>query len=287
MRKLEFMGTVQANTQEMVIPGRDDLFLKPDDWPRQLAPGLLNVLVTGFPEEFDEIGKGEGLERLDARKFRPTLVIPQRKIAGNTLTPDSDHPTRGFAEVWRAEIQVIATGQATTCWMVRIIGSDATRNIQLVAEEDLRSRLNLLDGTPVKVTVWEAESKWKPKTPNETIADWCAAARGIEEDYGTEKAMGYLLGENLLNFLEVAEKDREWRAAIPAFVAEIKALFEPWQLADFLNTPRRLGVLGHVADEEGHRLLREAMDESQKTREDARNLILLEWAKELLLDEDR
>jgi len=83
----------------------------------------------------------------------------------------------------------------------------------------------------------------------------------------------------------VAEKDREWREAIPAFVAEIKAMFEPWQLADFLNTPRRLGALGHASTEEGHRLLREAMEESERVREDARNLMLLEWAKELLMEE--
>ena len=31
-------------------------------------------------------------------------------------------------------------------------------------------------------------------------------------------------------------------------------------------------------------MLREGMDESEKAREDARNLLLLEWAKELLLD---
>jgi hypothetical protein len=32
-------------------------------------------------------------------------------------------------------------------------------------------------------------------------------------------------------------------------------------------------------------MLRDVLDESEKAREDARNLILLEWAKELLLEE--
>src|SRR5271166_3619956 len=122
-------------------------------------------------------------------------------------------------------------------------------------------------------------------TPNEIIESQAEAARNIFEGFGTEKAMGYLIGEKFLNFLEVAETDRHWQEAIPAFVAEIKALFEPFQLAEFLNTPRRLGALGHTADDEGHRLLREALDESDKAREDARNLMLLEWAKELLLEE--
>jgi hypothetical protein len=46
--------------------------------------------------------------------------------------------------------------------------------------------------------------------------------------------MGYVIGEKFLNFLEVAEEDLEWRQAIPTFVAEIKALFEPLQLAEVL-----------------------------------------------------
>lgn len=36
--------------------------------------------------------------------------------------------------------------------------------------------------------------------------------------------MGYLIGEKLLNFLEVAETKDEWRAATPSFVTEIKTL---------------------------------------------------------------
>ncbi len=68
-------------------------------------------------------------------------------------------------------------------------------------------------------------------------------------------------------------------------MAEIKALFEPLQLEEFLNTPRRLGALGHVASEETHRMFREDMEEPEKVQEDARNLMLLEWAKELLLEE--
>jgi hypothetical protein len=285
MRKLEFFGKVQADaTSQLIIPGRDELFLKPDDWPSQLTPAV-EIEVGTFPEGLTKIGEGERLARLDKGAFRPALVIPQRKIGGGTLTPDSDHPTRGFAEVWNADLQVIGTGQEATCWAIWIIGSNATRTLRLVAQENLRSRLKLTDGTAIKVTIWEEESTWKPPTPEKVIADWCEATRGVEDDWGREKAMGYLIGEKFLNFLEVAETDAKWRQAIPAFVTEIKAIFEPWQLAEYLNIPRRLGALGHVADDEGHRMLREALDESEKAREDARNLMLLEWAKELLLEE--
>lgn len=123
-------------------------------------------------------------------------------------------------------------------------------------------------------------------TPTDIIQSQAEAARGILEDFGPEKALGYLIGEKFLNFLEGAETDRQWRQAIPVFVAEIKALFKPLQLAEFLNTPRRLGALGHVASDEAHQMFREALDESEKAREDARNLTLLEWAKQLLLEEE-
>ena len=167
----------------------------------------------------------------------------------------------------------------------RIIGSDNPSQIDLVDQESLRSRLNLDDGAAVKVTVWQAESNWKPPTPAEMVADWCEAARGVDDRFGTEKAMGYLIGEKFLNFLEEAETNREWRQAIPAFVAEIKAIFEHWKLADFLNTPRRLGALGHTSTEEGHRMLRAEWTEEERIQEDAKHMMLLEWAKELLLEE--
>ena len=122
--------------------------------------------------------------------------------------------------------------------------------------------------------------------PTEIIQSQSDAAKNILDDFGPEKAMGYLIGEKFLNFLEVAETDRKWREAIPAFITEIKALFEPNQLAEYLNTPRRLGALGHVASEEAHQMFLDELDEEQLVKEDARNLTLLEWAKELLLEED-
>ncbi len=120
--------------------------------------------------------------------------------------------------------------------------------------------------------------------PTEIIQSQADAARNILQDHGPEKAMGYLIGEKFLNFLEVAETDAKWRQAIPVFVAEITAIFEPWQLAEYLDTPRRLGPLGHVGDEEAHRIFRDQLDEAQKVREDANSLTMLELAKELLLE---
>jgi hypothetical protein len=289
MRKLEFIGTVRAKntgfTHEMQIPGRDALYLRPDDWPERLAPGTLNIEIREFPKTFDEIGTDDGLKKLDEGKFKAALAIPQRLIGGNTVESTRDQPTKGFAQVWQADLHVIATGQEATCWMLRIIGSEDTAEIELVDHEDLRSRLRLADGAAIKVTAWEDERNKKLPSPSEQITDWCEAARDIEDDYGHEKAIGYLIGEKFLNFLEVAETDRQWDEAIPTFVGEIKSVFENWQIAQYLNTPHRLGALGHVADEETHRMFRAQLEEEERNREDARNLMLLEWAKELLLDD--
>lgn len=116
--------------------------------------------------------------------------------------------------------------------------------------------------------------------------DQCEAAEQIEADYGTEKALGYLIGEKLLNFLEVAESRPVWRAEIPHFVAKIKEIFESWQIAEFFEKPRRLGALGHASDEEGHKLFRSQVEESENLREDARNLLLVERAREWLLENE-
>jgi hypothetical protein len=58
----------------------------------------------------------------------------------------------------------------------------------------------------------------------ETWKEQCDAARQIEDEFGTQKSLDYLIGEKFLNFLEAAETEAEFRAEIPAFVAEIKSI---------------------------------------------------------------
>ena len=67
----------------------------------------------------------------------------------------------------------------------------------------------------------------------------CEAARGIEDEFGTDKALKYLVEEKFINFLDAAETNAAFRAEIPAFVAEIKAIFEPWQLRTCLENARQ------------------------------------------------
>ena len=67
----------------------------------------------------------------------------------------------------------------------------------------------------------------------------CEAARAIEVEFGVPKALAYLIGEKFLNFLEAADDDAEFRAELPAFVAEIKTIFERFQLAEYLEAARQ------------------------------------------------
>jgi hypothetical protein len=123
------------------------------------------------------------------------------------------------------------------------------------------------------------------------------AARNIKDDFGRQKALDYLVGEKFLNFLEAAETDADFRAEIPAFVAEIKNLFERRQLAQYLETaretepfdpalfePRQHSVLG---EEE----IEYSADEVEGLRKDdirqcTRDLLLVERAREWLLGEE-
>jgi hypothetical protein len=132
-----------------------------------------------------------------------------------------------------------------------------------------------------------AESDGPPRQPRHKIwMEQCDAAQRIEAEYGGDKALGYLIGEKLLNFLEVAESRPEWRAEIPLFVAEIKEIFERWRIVEYFETTHRLGALGHVADHAEHELLRSQVDASENVREDTRNLLLLEWARQLLTEDE-
>ena len=112
----------------------------------------------------------------------------------------------------------------------------------------------------------------------------CEAARGIEDEFGTQQALAYLLDEKFINFLEAAEIDTEFRAEIPAFVAEIKSIFEPWQLARYLETARQSERFDpSLYDDE-----EEAEFERQlELRKSATELLLVERAREWLLGEEQ
>ena len=115
----------------------------------------------------------------------------------------------------------------------------------------------------------------------------CEAARGIEDEFGTQNSLAYLVGEKFLNYLQAAEKDAEFWTEIPAFAAEIKTIFEPWQLAEYLKKAgwtEPFGPTLYDEDEEGYDPEFIEMERKDNLRRAADELLLIERAKEWLLE---
>jgi hypothetical protein len=92
--------------------------------------------------------------------------------------------------------------------------------------------------------------------------------------------------KKFLRFLEVADTNAEFRAEIPAFVAEIRTIFEPWQLVEFLQTARRTESFdpGFYDEDDDPEIVE--MERQEDIRRSARDLLLVERAKQWLLGED-
>jgi hypothetical protein len=118
--------------------------------------------------------------------------------------------------------------------------------------------------------------------PHKIWIEQCQSARGIEAEFGVPKALEYLIGEKFLNFLEAADDDADFRAQLPAFVAEIKTIFEPWQLAEYLERARETEPFDpgiYEADDDTE------LEWHLDIRRSAADLLLVERAKEWLLGE--
>ena len=113
----------------------------------------------------------------------------------------------------------------------------------------------------------------------------CEAARRIEDEFGTDKALAYLVGEKFLNFLEAAETHPDFRAEIPSFAAEVKTIFERWQLAEYLETARQTEPFdpGLYEDEDPEDI---EMHRQENVRRSAQDLLLVERAKGWLLEDE-
>src|SRR4051812_17526740 len=122
--------------------------------------------------------------------------------------------------------------------------------------------------------------------PCEIWIEQCAAARHIEDEFGTDKALDYLIREKLLNFLEAAETDAEFRAEIPAFVAEIKMIFERWQLAEELDRARQTEPFDPDLYDEDDDPEEIEMHRQEDIRRSAIDLLLVEQAREWLLEDE-
>ena len=110
----------------------------------------------------------------------------------------------------------------------------------------------------------------------------CEAAKTIEGEFGFEKAIEYLVGEKFINFLDAAETDASFRGEIPAFVAEIKLMFERWQLAVYLDKARQTERFDPTVYDDPDDA---EMERQLELRQSANELLLVERARDWLLEE--
>jgi len=110
----------------------------------------------------------------------------------------------------------------------------------------------------------------------------CEAAEGIKERFGAQDAARYLIAEKLLRFMQASHDHPEFAAELPKFVAEIKSIIEPHEIAAlFDDLPA-----GRVPDPTKIFNGRDAGDDQLDEHEvlyDANKILLIENAKALLL----
>lgn len=70
---------------------------------------------------------------------------------------------------------------------------------------------------------------------NEHLQAQCDVTPGIEDKFGTSSALGYLIGEKFRCFLIDLEHEPELIADVEPFVSEIKTIFQPWDIAQYLT----------------------------------------------------
>ncbi|TWU34856.1 hypothetical protein [Novipirellula artificiosorum] len=125
--------------------------------------------------------------------------------------------------------------------------------------------------------------------PHKIWQEQCEAAENLEGDFGTQKALEYLVGEKFLNFLEASETFADFQAEIPAFVKKIKEIFEDWQLGAYLETALESKPFDPALFDGDDEFDAEEVDEMRKDdiRRCTRDLLLVERAREWLLEDDQ
>ena len=85
----------------------------------------------------------------------------------------------------------------------------------------------------------------------------------------------------------VSSDEDKFRDEIPAFVARIKTMFEGWQLAAYLETAKKSEPFDPALFEGDDEYSPEEIEDNRKQdiRQCTRDLLLVERAREWLLDE--
>lgn len=113
--------------------------------------------------------------------------------------------------------------------------------------------------------------------------DQCDAAEGIRERYGLEKALGYLIGEKLIDFVRDAAKDPMFAGELPQFAQRVKSIFTSDEILGYLENVENIGPLAHVATPRQLDRLRQAGVVEDNPVRAAEDILIIEYLKEVLL----
>ncbi len=113
---------------------------------------------------------------------------------------------------------------------------------------------------------------------------YCEGAQRVDERFGRRKALGYLIGEKLIDLLRTARIRSGVAEEIPRFAADVRAMFPQADLKEYLENVRRLGAWGHILSDEKFAAFRRAGTIVEDPVAGAEDILLLERVKELLLD---
>ena len=110
----------------------------------------------------------------------------------------------------------------------------------------------------------------------------CEGAREISEQFGTEKAAGYLIGEKLLHFVRASSTRPEFARELPDFISEIKRIFAPSEIQVYLDNLKRVGAAGHVMTDEQYEVMRGAGALDDDVVRGAEDVIIMGRIREML-----
>ena len=111
----------------------------------------------------------------------------------------------------------------------------------------------------------------------------CEAAEEIKEKFGVNTALGYLIGEKLLKFVQAAEQYSEFEEELPEFITEIKSIFQPREISEYLENVKRVGALGHVFTDKEYEDFKNAGGVPQDIDFGINDILTMDKIRELLL----
>lgn len=87
----------------------------------------------------------------------------------------------------------------------------------------------------------------------------------------------------MVAFVRESDRNPDFAAELPKFIAEVRRIFEPQELSAYLESVQRVGIAGHIGADEKVEFMRNAGMMEEDPAGDAENILIVERIKEMLL----